>query len=422
MAARRGSIVLMGSGEFTATMVEVHKEILRGLGDDARAVFLDTPAGFQPNADQISDKATEYFRERVQHALTIASLKAADAPADTVRAALNTLRESDFVLIGPGSPTYAVRQWRETAVADILVHRIERGGCLVAASAAALTVGHATLPVYEIYKVGEGLHWEDGLNILGAFGVPAVVVPHWNNAEGGTHDTRFCFMGEQRFTRLESLLSSDLSIVGLDEHTACIISLETGLCSVRGIGRVVVRRASVETAFVKGETFPLDFVREGVGERTAASAQAEPGDTAPENEQTSFWDRVRGLEGDFEKAIELHEPHGAARALLDVDHAVWQASQGLADREVVSQAREVLREMIVLLGTRMAALPASAESCLAPLVARLLALRRRYRDAGHWAEADTLRDAMQEAGITIEDTPDGARWRLAEPAGGRGCA
>ena len=40
-------VVLMGSGELTATMVEVHKELLKGLGASPQAVFIDTPAGFQ---------------------------------------------------------------------------------------------------------------------------------------------------------------------------------------------------------------------------------------------------------------------------------------------------------------------------------------------------------------------------------------
>ena len=47
--------------------------------------------------------------------------------------------EADFVLIGPGSPTYAVRQWKQTPIPEILIKNVMEGGCLVAASAAALT-------------------------------------------------------------------------------------------------------------------------------------------------------------------------------------------------------------------------------------------------------------------------------------------
>ncbi|HSB52153.1 MAG TPA: Type 1 glutamine amidotransferase-like domain-containing protein, partial [Dissulfurispiraceae bacterium] len=182
MTPRKGMIVLMGSGELTATMVEVHKEILSRLGASPKAVFLDTPAGFQLNADQLSQRAVEYFRNNVGYAMDIASFKSKDIPALEAEQALRTLKAADFVLVGPGSPTYAVRQWRGSPVPDILMRRIENGSCLVAASAAALTVGRFTLPVYEIYKVGEEIHWADGIDILGHFGLRSVVIPHWNNA------------------------------------------------------------------------------------------------------------------------------------------------------------------------------------------------------------------------------------------------
>ncbi|MEJ2520234.1 MAG: hypothetical protein P8Y91_07825, partial [Desulfuromonadales bacterium] len=202
MASRKGTVVLMGSGELTATMVEVHKEQLARFGTAPRAVFLDTPAGFQLNVDQISRRAVEYFRLHVRQPLIVASFKSNEGltPYEAEKA-FHRLREADYILIGPGSPTYAVRQLRPTPVPDILVRRIQDGGCLVAASAAALTVGRMTLPVYEIYKVGHDLHWVEGMNILGPLGFDLVVVPHWNNAEGGTHDTRFCFMGKPRFDK-----------------------------------------------------------------------------------------------------------------------------------------------------------------------------------------------------------------------------
>ena len=199
MPSGKSMIVLMGSGELTATMVEVHKELLGRLAALPRAVFLDTPAGFQLNVDMISEKARDYFQSHIQQALEIASYKSSDtiSPFDAEQA-YQTLRAADYVLVGPGSPTYAVRQWRQSPVPEILADCVANGGCLVAASAAALTVGRFTLPVYEVYKVGEELHWVEGMDVLGRFGFNLVVIPHWNNAEGGTHDTRFCFVGESR--------------------------------------------------------------------------------------------------------------------------------------------------------------------------------------------------------------------------------
>ena len=45
-------------------------------------------------------------------------------------------------------------------------------GALVFASAAALTLGVVTVPVYEIYKVGADPCWLDGLDLLSALGLP----------------------------------------------------------------------------------------------------------------------------------------------------------------------------------------------------------------------------------------------------------
>ncbi|RPJ74582.1 MAG: cysteinyl-tRNA synthetase, partial [Desulfobacteraceae bacterium] len=159
----KGMIVLMGSGELTATMVELHKELMRRSAAAGPAVFLDTPAGFQLNADQISAKAVAYFRTRVGHTLATASYKVrVNGASLEAEKAFRALTQAGYILIGPGSPTYAVRQWQETPIPETLTQRVAAGGCLVAASAAALTVGRFTLPVYEIYKVGEGLRWEPG--------------------------------------------------------------------------------------------------------------------------------------------------------------------------------------------------------------------------------------------------------------------
>ena len=121
MPSSRGIIVLMGSGELTSTMVEVHKDLLGRLGPAARAVFLDTPAGFQLNADLLSQKAVDYFKTHVHRELDVASLKTYDGGRTYgAEKAFQTLRAADFVLIGPGSPTYAVRQWSQSPVPDIL--------------------------------------------------------------------------------------------------------------------------------------------------------------------------------------------------------------------------------------------------------------------------------------------------------------
>jgi hypothetical protein len=418
MLPGKGNIVLMGSGELTSTMVEVHKDMIGRLGPAARAVFLDTPAGFQLNADQISAKAGEYFRDKVGHPMALASYKSKTHSAlfESEKAFI-ALKQADYVLIGPGSPTYAVRQWAGTPVTDILAQRIESGGCLVAASAAALTVGRFTLPVYEIYKVGEDLRWETGIDILGRFGLNLVVVPHWNNAEGGTHDTRCCFMGEQRFRALERLLPDDVVILGLEEHTACIIDLARNELRIRGIGSVVLRQAGLERVLTKNEIVPMDVLR---GQWVEPPAQRPAGavyDLRPPvaaGGTGSFWEDVHALESSFQEGLDRRDPAHMSSAMLELDRVLWKASRDLESEQFISQAREILREWIVLMGTAMATAPRTTAECLGPLVEELLSLRDHLRAEKRWAEADMLRDCLQRAGVVIEDTSRGARWRVGE--------
>jgi peptidase E len=403
-------IVLMGSGELTATMVEVHKEMLSRLGGAPKAVFLDTPAGFQLNADQLSQRAIEYFLVNVGYPMAILSFKSKDIPESEAEKVFHDLKTADYVLVGPGSPTYAIRQWLGTPIPEILQMRIDRGACLVAASAAALTIGCYTLPVYEIYKVGQAPEWVEGLNILGHFGLNAVVVPHWNNAEGGTHDTRFCFMGESRFRKLESMLPDDVSILGLDEHTACIIDLDSEAISIKGIGGVTLRCHESESRYQRGGQYPLKVFleREDGGSMTTETSVSKPLSLP---EETGFWDTVHVIDAAFRKGL-YDDVRDATNALLDLDRLIWQAQQEKENPDLISQARELMREFMVLLGTRLAALPRSRQDCLAPLVEELLALRALFRKNSQWHEADEIRDCLRRVNIEIDDTREGYRWRL----------
>jgi hypothetical protein len=419
MSSRRGTIALMGSGELTSTMVEVHKELLGNLSGVPQAVFLDTPAGFQLNADDVARRAVRYFRDRVGYVLTIASFKSQKGLTTyEAERAYRTLRDAHYILIGPGSPTYAVAQWQGTPIPEIFRQRIEDGACLVAASAAALTVGRYTLPVYEIYKVGQGLHWVEGVRLLEYFGLPLVVIPHWNNAEGGTHDTRFCYMGEPRFRELEVLLPPDVAILGLDEHTACLLDLGTGEARVRGIGQVTLRRGAREMVFERGENFSLDVLRGAPRdhrwqERNRARAEAV---REVAEEGSTFWRQIQKTEAAFEKGLEGRHWGDLVNALLELDRIVWKGQQDLEDPEFIAQARERFRELVVRLSSMMEGAVPDRAACLAPLVEALLQLRERYRREQRWSDADLLREYLHEAGIVVEDTPGGVRWEL-HPSG-----
>src|SRR5439155_6913438 len=120
--------------------------------------------------------------------------------------------------------------------------RPDGGGASTFASASALVLGTHTVPVYEIYKVVADPHWLDGLDLVSVAGLRAAVIPHYDNAEGGTHDTRYSYLGERRLVLMEQQLPDDVFVLGVDEHTACIIDLDADTATITGLGAVTIRR------------------------------------------------------------------------------------------------------------------------------------------------------------------------------------
>lgn len=227
--------------------------------------ILETPAGFQPNSALVAGKIADFFRQRLQNfapEVTVIPARRRDSELGTNNAALLApLRRADVIFLGPGSPTYAVRHLADTLAYRAIAARHRQGAALILASAATIAFGAYALPVYEIYKVGEDPHWQPGLDFFGLYGLRLVIVPHWNNREGGEElDTSRCFMGQERWARLEALLPPGLTVLGIEEHTAAIVDFERGAVEVVGRGAVIVRRHRQESTFAAGEAFSLDLL------------------------------------------------------------------------------------------------------------------------------------------------------------------
>ena len=114
----------------------------------------------------------------------------------------------------------------------------------------------------------------------------------------------------------------------------------------------------------------------------------------------------------FHKGLEEQEPRASTNALLELDRTIWQAQQDLESEEYISQARDTLRDLIVLAGNELSYSPANQAECLTPLVAALLELRQTFRANEQWAEADAIRDILQSVNIAVEDAKNGSQWRL----------
>lgn len=239
----------MGSGENSPAMVTPHQNVLKSLPKDSLRVNLDTPYGFQENADELTEKIRKYFAVNVGY--EIEDLQARHSSSDN--AALDHLSKAMWAFSGPGSPTYALKTWRELGINKALEGIVDRGA-VVLASAAAMSIGARVMPVYEMYKVGTDPHWLEGTNLLNyATGLNAVVIAHYNNTQGGTHDTRYCFIGQKRMDILERQLDGE-AILGIDEHTGIQFELESKTFEVLGKGKITFKKDGETREYSKGDS------------------------------------------------------------------------------------------------------------------------------------------------------------------------
>jgi cyanophycinase-like exopeptidase len=421
-------LAIMGSGETTPTMVKVHRQLFERLGrGPVPAVLLDTPYGFQANASDISARAVSYFRESVHRQVEIASLgREEQSGSVAVESALARISEARWVFAGPGSPTYALRQWRPTIVPRLLADKLLYGGCIVFASAAALTLGRWTVPVYEVYKVGAEPVWAEGLDLLTPLGLTVAVIPHFDNAEGGTHDTRYCYLGEERLRVMEAQLPPDGWVLGVDEHTACIFDFDTGTATVMGLGAVTVRRHGRSATVPAGKTLAIDELVQ-LDPAVAGSSPVEApslaavsstgpaleGNAAPVAVARSpLLEEVRRLTTAFDVALGARDAEAATAAALELEQTLHSWSADTFQSDEVDQARGALRRMVVRLGELAAPGLRDPRDVLAPWVEPLLAERAEARRSNRFMDGDRIRERLGALGVEVRDTPTGTEWHL----------
>jgi hypothetical protein len=220
-----GLIVMFGSGEAAPSSQKVYDWLLKRIPKPVRVAILETPAGFQLNSAIVAEKIGEFLAYHLQNyrpeISVIPARKKGTPLSPDNEEIVRPILKSNVMLMGPGSPTYAFRNLHDSLAWNTMLAKHRLGAALVLASAAVITAGRYLLPVYEIYKAGDDLHWREGLDLFGPYGLSLVFVSHLNNREGGEEfDTRYCYMGQERFDKLYTMLPEEVNVVGIDEHTA----------------------------------------------------------------------------------------------------------------------------------------------------------------------------------------------------------
>ena len=359
-----GALVLMGSGENAPGMTKVHRALLARL-DRVDAVTLDTTYGFQENVAQVTDKLVTYFDASLHVELEPLSFPNYELASPLERVMVKQrVREATYVFSGPGSPSYALAQWRPLDLVDDFAAVLEAGGTLCFSSAAVLTLGAFTAPIYEIYKAGATPYWLEGLNLLGRLGLACVAVPHFDNAEGANYDTSRCYLGERRLARMERDLPEDVATLGVDEHTALVLDLASDTIEVLGKSQGYWRHHGETRVLENGSRTALEELRTA-NVPTTVTASSVHVSTVPSD------------------ALELgHLASGAGpESLAALARLVSLATAGT--RTTVDVDR---------------------------LIDGVLSARSAARDRGDFEFADQLRDLLTASGVEIHDQPTGSTW------------
>jgi hypothetical protein len=259
------------------------------------------------------------------------------------------------------------------------------------------------------------------------------VIPHYNNAEGGHHDTRFCYLGEQRLSAMETELPDSSFILGVDEHTAVLLDLDAETASVVGNGVLTIRRRGRSLTYPAGSTLDfttiaalvegLDQAPElaeaedagsavGSGRRGNASPSAVSSPLSGPLPEVSLRAAADRFDADFAQALMSRDADGCVTMILDLVQALIDWSADTLTSDEGDHACAILRGMVVRLGQLAEMGARDPRDALAPLVEVLLDLRTAARDRRDWSTSDSIRDRLAAAGVEVRDTPDGVAWDL----------
>ncbi|MDP2659554.1 MAG: cysteinyl-tRNA synthetase [Dehalococcoidia bacterium] len=262
LAGGLGKVLIISSGETSASAHDMFEHVFTGLKPPVRMAIMETPAGFELNSALVARKVGDFVKTTMKNfspSVSIVPARRRDGPFSTnVFDRISPIVDADCIYLGAGSPTYTVGHLRETLAWGCLLARHQQGAALCLASAAAIAFGSKALPVYEIYKAGHDLHWIDGLDFFGRFGLDLAIVTHWNNQEGGVQlDTSRCFMGRSRMEKLIKMLPPTTVILGIDEYTGLVLDFENEVCHLAGKGGVALQSAGAVEVYGPGSTFPI---------------------------------------------------------------------------------------------------------------------------------------------------------------------
>jgi len=222
---------LVGSGEFTAAMADIDREILASIGPHPSVVVLPTAAGGEDPQDWAL-RGIEHFWRLGARSVALMVLERAHAE-DPENVAV--IRRADLLYISGGKTARVLSALEGSALWHGFLLAREAGAWLVGSSAGAMALGDWALVHRPEDGDGTPTLWEPGLGMLQG----RAVVPHFDRWVESLDLVR--------------AIEGSCQVYGIDEDTALL--LEGTHARVAGKGGVRVFAEGRESRYRPGERF-----------------------------------------------------------------------------------------------------------------------------------------------------------------------
>lgn len=120
------------------------------------------------------------------------------------------------------------------------------------------------------------------------------------------------------------------------------------------------------------------------------------------------------MNDDFNTALAISVMFGLAKE-INIYHSAVIAGNGEKHNETFEQAQGLYRDMAGIIGIfegETAAKTDANAQLVEQLMSLIIDIRQDARKKKDWATADQIRDRLQNAGIVLEDSPQGVRWKI----------
>jgi cyanophycinase len=252
-----GPIALLGSGEFTAAMLDVDRDLLAATGR-ARPRVAIVPTASWPDGEEVFRtwiaQGSAHFGDLGAEVEPV-EMRGPEDAADP--AWVQAIGEADLVYLSGGKPGHLLEALRGTPAGAALAGVHARGGVVAGCSAGAMVLAGRQPRAGARRFIRLPVGWTDALGLVPG----AAVLPHYD---------RF---PEALLATVVLAAPGGTIVLGIDEETAAVGF--DGTWQVRGRGRVTVWRGRHRTRYRDGDTFRIQIEAD---EADAADAAHEPAD------------------------------------------------------------------------------------------------------------------------------------------------